>query len=115
MPSKLVARSQSGHVVGDVRGGWLRKSVVTRRHLLRLHDAWATDVRTIAEARRLGAHGIELRDERGNTWRASFATLEAHGILIDFGHGQQLALPRRYWAFSPSAQLSLFDDTEVAR
>jgi hypothetical protein len=99
-----------GQVVGALRDGWLTKRVDSRRHQLRRPPAWAVDRAHLERLTALGARGVRLVDERGQTWSATVEAFQ-RGFVIDRGHGEQVALPLAFWRVEPSnaRQLALFD------
>jgi len=97
MSAATVFRRPDGRPVGRLVDGWLVKRVRTDVHQLRRPPAWAVDASHLRELRRLGAAGVRLVDERGAMWSASAASFEHYGLLVDRGHGHQVALPLAYW------------------
>jgi hypothetical protein len=84
--------------VGAVKDGVFHKRVQGSRHFLRKPPAIALDVESLARAEVAGARSVEIDDEEtGLTYRADFETIRAHGLRIDRGFGEQIALPFQRW------------------
>ncbi len=84
-------------MVGRLADGWLRKHVDSTRHMLRQPPAWAIDADHLDRLEAVGAAGVRLTDENGTVWSADLAAFERYGVLIDRGHGRQVALPLSRW------------------
>jgi hypothetical protein len=107
------------HITGAIVDGWLVKVVEGSKHMLRRYPGpgWATDAATLTIARTLGAVGVRVEDrETGRVYRASMATLDAHGVRFNRGYGEQIALHMKHWqlqgaptaAEAPPVQAALF-------
>jgi hypothetical protein len=84
--------------VGAVKDGVFHKRVYGSRHFLRKPPAIALDLESLARAEAAGAHSVEIDDhETGLIYRATFEVIRAHGLSIDRGFGEQIALPFRWW------------------
>jgi hypothetical protein len=90
--------------------GWLFKQVDRHIHQLRQPPSWATDLAHVERLAVLGAHGIRLHDEQGQTWEATLEQFREHSVPISRGYGAQLALPLRWWRVTAPGQLSLFGE-----
>jgi hypothetical protein len=87
-----------GKAVGSVHDGVFRKSVVASKHQLRRPLGWALDMRSLADAERLGARRVELYDrDSGQVYAAPIALIRARGFELDRGFGQQIALALDLW------------------
>ena len=77
---------------------WLsaRKS----KHLLRARKAWSLQKSIVDFHLRAGdVDAVKVCDvETGNTYTAGLATFAQHGERVDFGFGEQVALPLRWWS-----------------
>lgn len=107
-------RRADGKTVGQIRDGVLRKTAAPN-HRLATPPAWAWDVIVLAQARLAGATHTEITCG-GVIWRAALEAFERHGIHIDRGHGEQIALPLKYWTSRAVGepvveQLALFSET----
>lgn len=95
--------SQSGHVVATLktdRNGakYVSKSIDQTRHALRTPPGLAIDRTVFDQAKAEGAQYLLIRDRvTGETWSASFATMEEHGFPVRRGHGLQLGLAFAFW------------------
>jgi hypothetical protein len=84
--------------VGAVKNGVFYKRVRGSVHALRNPPGWALDVESLRQAEAAGAREVEIDDEEtGLTYRADFETIRTHGLPIDRGFGEQIALPFRWW------------------
>ncbi len=102
-----------GRVVGEVRAGVFRKSVVASKHMLRTPKAWALDCQSLADAEQHGAHLVAIHDaDSGRTYTATCEAIRRDGFTLDRGFGRQIALPLDRWQLTGGAmvavQMSLF-------
>lgn len=94
----LPIRTSSGHVVGMVKGGVFRKSIIGSRHLLKVPPAIAFDTSTLLDAQRAGAMWAEVTDtETSKVYRASVHMILRYGFTLNRGHGAQVALELDRW------------------
>lgn len=111
-----------GHIDGDTYHTKRKRSV----HMLRQPQAWAIDRAilyrlTDADVLRVVVHETEA----GQTYTARLADFWKHGIRVNRGHGEQIALPLAWWSVDgrraeadaqaeraavKSAQLALFGE-----
>lgn len=83
-----------GHVIGDEYRTTRRRSV----HMLRQPPAWAIDVAILRELEARGVERVIVREaEGGNTYEAALRDFTQHGIRVNRGFGEQVALPLAYW------------------
>lgn len=102
--------------VGHVEEGVFRKQVRKGEHLLRILDAWGFQAELLPQLRAEGVMRVEVYDaEEGVTYAVALDVIEARGVRRDFGHGEQVFLPRKFFERSdagrddaPQPQLSLF-------
>jgi len=98
-----------GCVVDGPHGPELVKHVRESKHLFRSADAWGLDAKRAEDLRQSGVLSVRVHDlETGVSYHVSLDYLLEHGFRLDFGHGEQVFLPRRLWARSDDAQLGLF-------
>lgn len=87
-----------GRPVGHVEGGVYRRAMRSTVHQLKKPRAWAADVDTLDQAQTAGASSVEVFDrDTGATYRVELVEFYRHGVRVNRGHGQQLALPLSYW------------------
>ena len=87
------------HVVGEVQNGIFKKSIEFSKHALRTPPGLAFDVSTLDDAEKSGAGSVEVTDrESGRIYRASIATIRAHGFAVNRGFGAQIALALAWWS-----------------
>jgi hypothetical protein len=101
--------------VASLCGHTLRKRVRGSLHQLRQPPAWCVDAAILEAARQDGAELVEVTDvESGKIYHTPIIAFFLHGIRIDRGFGQQLALPLAFWRIEmPGArQLDLFEEAE---
>lgn len=101
-PRPRLVRNQAGCVVGSIRvlnGRTVLYSRVDERlHMLRSPRAWAKDRVALDEARRAGAEAVVLEDHHAaRSWDAPLDAFDAHGLDLNRGHGEQVALPVERW------------------
>jgi len=104
-----------GKVAASLSGKTLRKKVRASRHLLRQPPAWAFDVSILEAARQDGAQTVEVADvESRKVYKAPILAFFIHGVRIDRGFGQQIALPLALWRVEAedAQQLCLFGEIE---
>lgn len=95
----------NGRAVGEVRGRTFYKRVCQANHMLHQFRAWASDIAVLEQVARLGAEYIQLEDtQTGNIWRAHIVSFWQYGIRFNFGYGEQIALPLKYWQVSGPSQ-----------
>lgn len=83
-----------GHVEGDEYHTARRRSV----HLLRQPPGWAIDLSILRELEARGVRRVILREtEEGSTYEAELSAFRRHGVRIERGHGEQIALPLIFW------------------
>jgi len=88
----------SGQPVASLSGRTLRKRVRGSLHQLRQPPAWAIDMQILEAARRDGAEFVEVADvESRKVYKAPILAFFLHGIHINRGFGQQIALPINFW------------------
>lgn len=76
----------------------LQKSVVSQQHMLRKPPSWCWAVSVIEEAYDYSVDLIRITDRNsGKMWTVPFETFVQHSMVIDRGHGEQLALSLDYW------------------
>jgi len=105
----------AGKPVARLSGKTLHKKVRGSAHMLRQPLAWAFDLNILETARQDGAEWVEIADiESGKVYRAPLVAFFLHGIRIDRGHGQQIALPLARWYVEAmgARQLDLFGEIE---
>lgn len=100
-----------GRPVGEIVGDVLRKNA-HRRHMLQRPAAWGWDVDILDAAEWFGARFTEIECD-GRVWRASLADFRRHGVRVNRGYGEQVALPLSFWQTRAAGetavtQLSLF-------
>lgn len=106
----MIFTNPQGQVVGRLVSGWLVKRVRSGRHQLRQPPAWCVDLAHLDELEAAGAVGVLLIDEAGTEWRATLRAFRKFGLVINRGHGVQVALPLAHWRTIPAGQLCLFTE-----
>ncbi len=90
--------NQRGKVIGRLVGKTLQKKVRGSVHQLRKPSGWAWDESVLIKAEELGGTEAEITDiETGTRYITNLSLFHVHGILINRGHGKQIALPIAYW------------------
>ena len=81
------------------------KRVRRSLHLFKRDNAWTVDSHMLDE---YPTANFEYREiENGFTYTANAEKIRNEGHLIDYGHGQQVALPVTDWTIQPSTQTKL--------
>jgi hypothetical protein len=94
-----------GRLVGEVCEGVYTKRVRYSQHRLRRLDAWACDVEALTKAEAAGAHIVRVDDqETGIVYETELITLRQRGLKVNYGYGEQLALPLKAWRQSGKAK-----------
>ena len=95
--------SHSGHVVAQVKTDrnktrFLFKRIDQHKHCLKCPPSIAIDQTVLTQAKDLGAEYVLVMDKNTKeTWRTSIATFEEHSLVVNRGHGRQLALCFIHW------------------
>ena len=96
-------RNGRGQLIGNIYRNTLFKRVKESKHLLRVHDAWALDKVAFVKAEDAGVTCIVVHDTENNLiYSVSMDKFELNGIEVNYGHGTQIALPKKYWDVSPN-------------
>jgi hypothetical protein len=83
----------NGRAIGKVTGRTFVKVITGSKHFLRKPTAIAFDRSTLADARKAGATVVAVTDrETAKVYRATIDDIEAHGVPVNRGYGDQLAL-----------------------
>jgi hypothetical protein len=91
-------RRTDGKTIGLVVNGVFKKTARASKHFLRVPEAIAFDLSTLADAKEHGARVVEVTDaESGKTYRATIARVWAKGFHVERGHGAQIALVLAEW------------------
>ncbi len=99
-----VCEAVNGRVVGRVivasDEAVFEKKVRSSTHLFRMYDGWGID-RGVWRAIRRHITAVRVLDlDEGLMYEVGADTFDTEAKEIDYGHGKQLVLPRRYWAVS---------------
>lgn len=95
----LYAPGRAGSPVAFVRGRTLCKGIHATHYLTRPAGAIAFDANVLADAERLGAVRVEVRDrDSGTVYTCSLASFRAHGFSVTRGYGRQWGLERGWWS-----------------
>ena len=110
--SQPIYRSD-GKVIGLVEEKTFKKQAIAERHMMRTPRGWGSDIHALDQALQYGASQMEIHDSQtGIVYRCSIEEFFAKGVPRDFGYGEQLILPLRYWGVirpgdTPAKQLTL--------
>lgn len=97
-----------GKPIGYVKDGVFVKRVDGRKHFLRKPPAIALDLGSLRDARKLGAIEVRIIDTTsGIEYVAALEFIKRKGFYLERGHGEQVALPMKYWAKHDTRQLNL--------
>lgn len=88
----------NGVTIGVIQDDLFRKDIIESKHLLRKPEAIAYDKSVI---RGLKANGVTrllvVAKDTHRFFEATIETLEEHGLTVNRGYGDQIALPLAYW------------------
>ena len=96
-----------GRICGEIAGDILRKTA-RREHQLQRPAAWGWDTAIIDQAEQAGARFTEITDDNGRIWRASLADFRRHGVRVNRGYGEQVALPLSFWQVRKVGETAVF-------
>lgn len=105
-PNPIPVYNEAGRVVGGIYGDVLRKKA-HRRHMLKTPAAWAWSAHILDTADWFGARFTEIECD-GRIWRASLADFRRHGVLVNHGYGEQIALPLAHWQTREAGETAVF-------
>jgi hypothetical protein len=75
----------------------VKRGLDATRHQLQKPCGWAAEQAHLEQLRELGGDGVRLHTVDGETFSASLAAFDKHGIELDRGHGVQVVLPLKFW------------------
>jgi hypothetical protein len=85
-------------VHGEFKDGIWTKKVRGSVHMLKRPESWAVDAADLADAIDHGIATIAIVDtETQKRYTVTAWLFDQKGIRINRGHGDQVALPLRYW------------------
>lgn len=94
-----------GRMIGDLKNGVFKKKV-NHTHLLQVMDAYGIDAEffeTLPPKTK-----IEIQEVMGYHYTTDKETFKEHGVIRDFGHGEQIFLSRKYFTTNnPKYKVSL--------
>ena len=100
--------NQKGKVIGQLIDKTLQKNVKGSIHQLRKPPSWAWDKKVLEDAEKLGGEQTEISDiETGTKYIANLSLFHVHGILINRGYGEQIALPIAFWSTDEEDNLQI--------
>jgi len=103
-----VQTPQGVKAIGTINGNTLIKNVYRSKHYHRKFKAWAIQAEALPRLEKLGVRWIRL--EIQDTGEVLYTTLECvkkHGFIHDFGFGEQVFLPEKYW--ESNNQITFFE------
>jgi hypothetical protein len=101
----MIYRNDKGQVVATMTAGILQKKVNSKKHKLRIMNAYAVDEKILSQAKPTIIEVLET--DTGNLYRIEIETFLIHSKTINFGHGKQLATNLKWWTLYPKGQDSL--------
>ena len=102
-----------GKVIGHVEESTYMKQAIADKHMMKTPRGWGSDIDALDQALQYGASQMEIHDTKTRiVYRCSIEEFFAKGVPRDFGYGEQLILPLRYWVVirpgdTPAKQLTL--------
>ena len=102
--------TSTGKPSGCTIDGWrLVRKARGSVHLLRQPPGWAFELNILELAHSAGVSLVEVLDTETNiVYTAPLASIWRHGIRIQRGHGEQIALPLCFWHKEDPKQGKLF-------
>lgn len=85
----------AGKTLGEIENGILRKRLDATKHFLRIPPAIAIDANVFYNYD-ISMIAIHETTERKKYW-AHILTFRKHGLTINRGHGEQIALELHHW------------------
>lgn len=86
------------NIKGKVIGKIFRRDLMGSKHRMRIIPGWGMDVTIIAELESRGVEAVEVLDTETKTlYLTKLANFANHGVLKDFGYGEQRILPDKWW------------------
>ena len=89
-------KKQKHVVAGKVEGGAYHRKVIDSKHLMRKFDAYAIQEDVIEQLQDLNIGDIIITSQDNVYFSTSSDWLQPNIRVMDFGHGKQRFLPRRY-------------------
>lgn len=104
-----VMTPQGERTIGRIEGNTLIKTVKRSKHFHRKTRSWGIQLAAVPQLEAMGVTQIRLNiKDTGEALTAPLQTLKNKGFVYDFGHGEQIFLPEKYWHPEGVQQLSFF-------
>lgn len=97
----ILIKCSTGKITAFFESGTstLKRRLKGSKHLLRKPPSICFDEGIIRQAERFECKAIEVTDtESSRVYRVPFSTFTEKAFQLNYGFGQQLALPIRYWS-----------------
>ena len=93
-----VYRNVDGRIVARTSGDKLIKHVSKKKHFFQNMQGWGYDTHILREAKKDGIEQIVVYDkDEDKTYTTTIHNFFEFGIPVNYGYGDQLILPGRYW------------------
>lgn len=93
-----VYRNVDGRIVARASGDKLIKHVSKKKHFFQNMQGWGYDTNILREAKKDGIKEIIIHDsDEDKIYKTLLDTFFELGVPVNYGYGDQLILPGRYW------------------
>jgi len=97
-PADRIMLTRGEKPVGELTSFALKKSVKKSKHLLRNLNAWSVDIQVLRLAEAFGCEVVLVHEsEENKDYKVRLSEFFGNGVKVDYGFGEQLALPLSYW------------------
>jgi hypothetical protein len=95
-----------GKMVGNLHEGVFRKVVDSRKHKMKILQAYGIQKVIFDDLKKNGCHQIQVYEKDKDTMHCSTIEDWSNGIVQDYGDGLQIFLPIKSWSLT-SKQIKL--------
>lgn len=100
-------------LVGNIIGDTLHKVVNNRKHFMRNQGGYGISEEGLGEAKKRGVKTIRIfEQDTGQTFEVSLSDWMQEGTRANYGHGQQVFLPLKFYRLVASEEQQSLDYTE---
>ena len=86
------------NIKGKVIGKIFKRDLLGSKHRMRVIPGWGIDVAIITELISKSVQTVEITDMETKTkYTTRLCDFLLHGVLKDFGYGEQRILPDKWW------------------
>jgi hypothetical protein len=103
----MILRNNKGQVAGELRDGIYRKVVDSKRHKMKIYNAYGVDLEILEKMRGQCEKVRLLEKDTKNIYETSYESFLKNGIQKNYD-GKQVFLPLKFWMLENRCNLSLF-------